>query len=162
VLESTRASLTATTDKLSFKSSALGHAVIREQQMKIRLTSCDEKLTVANDVLDSAQQALSKRELSSSAVISLGVANVVALMKNHLLDLDMEILRKDFTIDDAEREILVNSAYDAAHDFMPYIIFLALLSPMITIVPELCNSPFVCYNKLLLVDTNFDLILLNT
>jgi hypothetical protein len=86
--------------------------------MKIRLTTCDEKLTVANDVLDSAQQALSKRELSSSAVISSGVANAVALMKNHLLDLDMEILRKDFTIDDAEREILVNSAYDAAHDFM--------------------------------------------
>jgi hypothetical protein len=61
-------------------------------------------LTVANDTLDSAQQALSKRELSSSAVISSGVANAVALMKNHLLDLDMEILRKDFTINDAEPE----------------------------------------------------------
>jgi hypothetical protein len=66
--------------------------------------TCDEKLTVANDTLDSAQQALSKQELSSLAVISSGVANAVALMKNHLLDLDMEILRKDFTIDDAERE----------------------------------------------------------
>jgi hypothetical protein len=39
-------------------------------------------------------------------------------MKNHLPDLDMEILFKDFTVDDTEREILVNSAYDAAHDFV--------------------------------------------
>jgi hypothetical protein len=46
------------------------------------------------------------------------VANVVALMKNHLPDLDMEILHKDFIVDDAERETLVNSAYDAAHDFV--------------------------------------------
>jgi chromosome segregation ATPase len=113
---------------------ALDHAVIWEQQMKIqltaceeKLTACEEKLTVANDklktaeekmktqeqLLDLAQQALSKWELSSSAV-----ANVVALMKNHLPDLDMEILHKDFIVDDAERETLVNSAYDAAHDFV--------------------------------------------
>jgi hypothetical protein len=56
--------------------------------------------------------------LSSSTVISSAVANVVALMKNHLPNLDVEILCKDFTIDDVEREILVNSAYDAAHDFV--------------------------------------------
>jgi lipoate synthase len=49
-------------------------------------------------------------------VISLTVASAVALMKNHLPDLDVEILHKDFTVDDAEQEILVNSAYDAAHD----------------------------------------------
>jgi chromosome segregation ATPase len=80
-LYSTWASLTTTTDKLSSKSSALDHAVIQEQQMKIqlmvckeKLTACEEKLTVANDklkaaeekmktqgqLLDSAQQALSK------------------------------------------------------------------------------------------------------
>jgi hypothetical protein len=35
-------------------------------------------------------------------VISLVVANAVALMKNHLPDLDMEILRKDFIVNDAE------------------------------------------------------------
>jgi hypothetical protein len=56
--------------------------------------------------------------LSSSTVISSAVANAVALMKNHLPNLDVEILCKDFTIDDVEREILVNSAYDAAHDFV--------------------------------------------
>jgi hypothetical protein len=85
--------------------------------MKIRLTACEKKLTVANDklkateekmkiqgqLLDSAQQALSKRELSSSIVISSAVANAMALMKNHLPDLDMEVLRKDFIVNDAER-----------------------------------------------------------
>jgi plasmid replication initiation protein len=96
-----------------------------------KLAMCEEKLTVANDklkatkenmktqwqLLDSAQQALSKRDLSSLAVISSAVANAVALMNNHLAELDMEILRKDFTIDDVERETLVNSTYDAVHDF---------------------------------------------
>jgi hypothetical protein len=48
-------------------------------------------------------------------VISLAVANIAALFKNHLPDLDMEILRKDFTIDNAEREALANSAYNTAH-----------------------------------------------
>jgi hypothetical protein len=51
-------------------------------------------------------------------VISSGVANAAALFKNHLPDLDMEILRKDLTIDDVEREALANSAYDAAHEFV--------------------------------------------
>jgi hypothetical protein len=65
-----------------------------------------------------AQQALSKQELSSSMVISSAVANAVALFKNHLPDLDMEILCKEFTIDDVEWEALANSAYDAAHEFV--------------------------------------------
>jgi lipoate synthase len=46
------------------------------------------------------------------------MANTMALFKNHLPDLDVEILCKDFTIDDAEREALVNSAYDVTHDFV--------------------------------------------
>jgi hypothetical protein len=46
------------------------------------------------------------------------VANDVALMKNHLPDLDMEILHKGFTVDDVERETLVNNTYDAAHNFV--------------------------------------------
>jgi hypothetical protein len=45
---------------------------------------------------------LSKRELTSSAVISSAVANAMALMKNHLPDLDMKILHKVFTVDDVE------------------------------------------------------------
>jgi chromosome segregation ATPase len=132
-LDSTQASLTTTTDKLSSKSFALDHSVIWEQQMKIqleaceeKLTGCEERLTVANDkhnaveekmktqgqLLDSAQQALSKQELSS-----LVVANTVALIKNHLPDLDMEILHKNITVDDAEWETLVNNTYNAAHNF---------------------------------------------
>jgi hypothetical protein len=46
------------------------------------------------------------------------VANGMVLVKIHLPDLDIEILRKDFTVDDAEQEMLVNNAYDAAHDFV--------------------------------------------
>jgi hypothetical protein len=106
--------------------------VIQEQKMKIHLTATEERLKVARDeqkaveektkaqgqLLESTQQALSKRELSSSTVISSAVANAMAVVKNHLLDYDMEILRKDFTIDDAEQEALVNSPYVASHDFV--------------------------------------------
>jgi hypothetical protein len=51
-------------------------------------------------------------------VISSVVANTATLFKNHLPDLDMEILRKNFTINDAEWEALANSAYDATHEFV--------------------------------------------
>jgi tryptophan 2,3-dioxygenase len=124
-LESTKASLTAAHDKLTNKSDAFDVAVIQEQQANIQMTIAEEKLKVAEEKLkiqeqslDSARQTLSKRELSSSIVISSAVANVVALFKNHLLDLDVEILGKDFTIGDAEREALANSAYDATHEFV--------------------------------------------
>jgi hypothetical protein len=46
------------------------------------------------------------------------VANTAMLFKNHMSDLDMEILCKDFTIDGAEREALANSTYDTTHDFV--------------------------------------------
>jgi hypothetical protein len=59
-------------------------------------------------------------------VISLAVANAVALMKNPLPDLGIEILHKDFTVDDAERETLVNNAYNAAHDFVSLYDFFSL------------------------------------
>jgi hypothetical protein len=51
-------------------------------------------------------------------VISSTVAHVATLFKSHLPDLDMEILRKDFTIEEAEHETLVTSAYNAAQDFV--------------------------------------------
>jgi hypothetical protein len=54
------------------------------------------------------------------------VANVVGLFKNHLPDLDVEILRKDFTIDDVEWEALANSSYDASHEFVPLYDFSSL------------------------------------
>jgi hypothetical protein len=59
-------------------------------------------------------------------VISLAVANAMVLVKNHLPDLDIEIIRMDFTVDVVERELLVNSAYDAAHDFVSLYDFFGL------------------------------------
>jgi hypothetical protein len=117
-LESTQASLTATHVKLTSKSSSLDTTVIQEQHVKIQLMKAEEKLKVAEEQLKTQRQKLSERELSSSMVISSAVANAAALFKNDLSDLDVEILHKDFTIDDAEWETLANSAYDAAHDFV--------------------------------------------
>jgi hypothetical protein len=51
-------------------------------------------------------------------MISSAVAHTVALIKNHLSDLDMELLCEDFTVDDAQREALVSNAFDAAQDFV--------------------------------------------
>jgi hypothetical protein len=140
-LEITHASLTATRDNLSSKSTTLDTMVIQEQEAKMLLMKAEEMLMATKEekmtqgqLLESARQALSKREVSSSMVIAL------ALFKSNLPDLDMEILRKDFTIDDVEREALASSAYDAAHDFVSLYDFLALLSPMMTRDPGLCNS----------------------
>jgi hypothetical protein len=49
-------------------------------------------------------------------VISSPVANAAALFKNHVPNLDVEILCKDFPINDVKREALANSAYDTAHE----------------------------------------------
>jgi hypothetical protein len=51
-------------------------------------------------------------------MISSPVAHAAAPFKNHLPDLNMELLCHDFTVDDAEREALVSSAFDAAQDFV--------------------------------------------
>jgi hypothetical protein len=47
-------------------------------------------------------------------MISSAVAHTATLFKNHFPDLNMEILCQDFTVDDAKRETLVSSAFDAA------------------------------------------------
>jgi hypothetical protein len=51
-------------------------------------------------------------------IISSTVAHVATLFKNHLPGLILELLRQDFTVDDAERETLVSRAFDAAQDFV--------------------------------------------
>jgi hypothetical protein len=51
-------------------------------------------------------------------IISSVVAHAAALFKNHLPDLNMKLLRQDFTVADAERENLVSSAFDTAQDFV--------------------------------------------
>jgi hypothetical protein len=51
-------------------------------------------------------------------VISSAVTNAMALMKNHMPNFDAEILQRDFTVDEEEREALVDSTYDIAHYFV--------------------------------------------
>jgi hypothetical protein len=51
-------------------------------------------------------------------MISMAVANAMALLKSHLPDLDVELLHKDFVVDEEEQEALTNGAYDAAHEFV--------------------------------------------
>jgi hypothetical protein len=59
-------------------------------------------------------------------MISSVVAHAAALFKNHLPDLNMELLCQDFTVDDVGRETLVSSAFDAAQDFVPSYDFASL------------------------------------
>jgi hypothetical protein len=51
-------------------------------------------------------------------MISLTVAHTAALFKNHIPGLNSELLRQDFTVDNAEHKTLVSSAFDAAQDFV--------------------------------------------
>jgi hypothetical protein len=51
-------------------------------------------------------------------MISSVVAHAAVLFKNHLPILNLELLRQDFTMNDAERETLVPSIFDAAQDFV--------------------------------------------
>jgi hypothetical protein len=64
-----------------------------------------------------AWQVLSKSEDSSVLMILMAVTNAMVLLKSHLPDLDMELLRKDFAVDEAKCEALTNGAYDATHEF---------------------------------------------
>jgi hypothetical protein len=68
-------------------------------------------------LLETARQALSKHEDSSVLMILKVVANAMALLKSHLPDLDVELLRKDFAVDEAEREVLTSGTYVATHEF---------------------------------------------
>jgi hypothetical protein len=99
-LDNVETSLAITQDKLDQKSKAL--------------KTVEGDLKAKGLLLESAQQALAKREGSVNIMISSAVAHTAALFKNHLPYLNIEILRQDFTVDDAEREALVSSAFDAA------------------------------------------------
>jgi N-methylhydantoinase A/oxoprolinase/acetone carboxylase beta subunit len=83
--------------------------MIREHQMEIKMKAAQEKMKIQGQLLHSTQQTLSKQEFSSSAV-----ANVMALVKNHMPEFDIEILRKDFTIEGTEWATSVDNAYDIA------------------------------------------------
>jgi DNA repair exonuclease SbcCD ATPase subunit len=124
-LENVRTSLVATSDKLASKLKALDFQVIHADEAVLRLKNAESRLKATEEdlknqrqLLESAQKFSSKCEGSSNMMISSAVTHAVALFKNHLPDLNMELLRQDFTTDDAEREILVSSAFDATQDFV--------------------------------------------
>jgi hypothetical protein len=124
-LETAQTSLAITRDKLDSKSKALDFQVIRADEAVLRLKNTKSRLEAAEEdlknqkqLLELAQKTSSKREDSFNMLISSAVAHVAALFKNHLPDLNMELLRQDFTMDDAELETLVSSAFDAAQVFV--------------------------------------------
>jgi hypothetical protein len=124
-LETAHTSLAATRHKLDSKSKALNFQVIRADEAVLRLKNGESRLEAAEEdlknqkqLLDSAQKTTSKRKDSFNMMIFSAVAHAATLFKNHLPDLNMELLCQDFTVDDAERETLVSSAFDAAQDFV--------------------------------------------
>jgi hypothetical protein len=60
-------------------------------------------------------------------MISSAVAHTMTLFKNHLPNLDMELLRPNFTVDDVEREALVSRMFDTAQDFVSLYDFTSLV-----------------------------------
>jgi hypothetical protein len=91
------------------------------------LKTVEADLKAKGLLLESAQQALAKREGSVNIMTSSAVAHTATLFKNHLPDLNIEILRQDFTVYDAEHEALVSSAFDAAQDFVSSYDFTSLV-----------------------------------
>jgi hypothetical protein len=124
-LEITQTSLVATRDKLNSKSKALDFQVICADEVVLRLKNVESRLEAAEEdlknwkqLLESAWKTASKREDSFNMMISSAVAHAATLFKNHLPDLNMELLRQDFTVDDAEHGTLVSSTFDAGQDFV--------------------------------------------
>jgi hypothetical protein len=124
-LENAQTSLAATLDKLDSKSKALNFQVICANEAMLRWKNRERRLKAAEEdlknqrlLLESAQKTLSKRKNSFNLMISSAVAHTAVLFKNHLPDLNLELSCQDFTMDDAKRETLVSSAFDAAQDFV--------------------------------------------
>jgi hypothetical protein len=133
-LETTHTSLAATRDKIDSKSKALDFQVIRADEAVLWLKNAENRLIAAKEdlnnqrqLLESARKTSSKRESSFNLMISSAVAHVATLFKNHLPNLNMELLCQDFTVDDAEHETLVSNAFDAAQDFISSYDFTSLV-----------------------------------
>jgi hypothetical protein len=77
--------------------------------------------------LKSARKTSSKHESPFNMMISSAVAHAAALFKNHLPDLNMELLHQNFTMDNTEHETLVSSTFDAAQDFVSSYDFTSLI-----------------------------------
>jgi hypothetical protein len=103
---------------LDFQVICADEVVLRLKNTESRQKAAEEDLKNQRQLLESAQKNSSKREGSFNMMISLVVVHAVTLFKNPLPNLNMELLQQDFTVDDAERETLVSSVFDAAQDFV--------------------------------------------
>jgi hypothetical protein len=96
----------------------LDELVILEREAQIKLQTLEDEKKAKDQLLESTQKTLSKRDFSSSMLSSSVVAHVVALLKSHTPDLDTEKLQTDFPFNDEERDALVNNVYDTAQYFV--------------------------------------------
>jgi hypothetical protein len=103
---------------LDFQVIHADEAMLRLKNVESWLKATEEDLKNQRQLLESAQKTSSNRKSSFNMMISSAVAHAASLFKNHLPDLNMELLCQDFTMDDAERETLVSTAFDAAQDFV--------------------------------------------
>jgi hypothetical protein len=92
--------------------------MLRLKNVESRLKAAEKDLKNQRQLLELAQKTSSMRENSFNMMISLAVAHAAVLFKNHLPGLNIKLSRQDFTVDDAEHEILVFDAFDAAQDFV--------------------------------------------
>jgi hypothetical protein len=117
--QSAWASVDIIKEELSIESGTLDELVIQELEAQVRLQILGDEKKAQEKLLESAHKTLSKRDLSSSTVISLVVAHAVALLKSQTPDLDAEKLQRDFSFDnDEERDTIVDSIYDTAQYFV--------------------------------------------
>jgi hypothetical protein len=99
---------------LDFQVIRANEAVLRLKNAENRLEAAEEDLKNQRQLLESTQKTSSKRKSSFNTMMSSAVAHAVALFKNHLPNLNVELLHQDFTVDDAEHVTLVSNAFDAA------------------------------------------------
>jgi hypothetical protein len=83
-----------------------------------RLKDVEEDLKNQKQLLELTRKTSSKHESSFNMMISSVVAHAAALFKNHLPDMNIKLLRQDFTVDDAERETLVSTVFDVDQDLV--------------------------------------------
>jgi chromosome segregation ATPase len=101
-LENVQTSLATTRDKLDIKSKTLDlkvfhadEAMLRLKNAENRLKAVEEDLKNQRQQLESAQKTSSKHESFFNMMIFSTVVHAAALFKNHLLGLNMELLRQN-------------------------------------------------------------------
>jgi chromosome segregation ATPase len=99
-LENVQTSLATTRDKLDIKSKTLDLKVFHADEAMLknaenRLKAVEKDLKNQRQQLESAQKTSSKHESSFNMMIFSAVVHAAALFKNHLLSLNMELLRQN-------------------------------------------------------------------